>query len=126
MKTTNNKPIATKVKKHVKRNGLDYYWLERPAFDGSQGCANLDTEFFYPIAFIDQGANKLLKRICNECPFKQACQEYALAHEGHGYWGGTTPPERERIRKTKGWGLIAIEYIGEFFITGSVGRVGKH
>ena len=117
------KPQTTTIKKQVKRGDLTYYWLERPKFDGTQGCVELDTELFYPIAFIDQGETKTLKNLCNNCPFTQPCQEYALAHEGHGFWGGTTPPERERIRQTIGWGLVPAEYIGDFFLNNN-SRVG--
>lgn len=104
------------VKKTIKRGKLFYYWLERPKFDGSQSCVGVGTENFYPIAFTDKTDINILKRICNGCPFKQPCFEYALAHELHGFWGGSTPPERDRIRKMYGWGLVPAEYIGEFFI----------
>lgn len=111
------KPQASVIKKTIKRGELFYYWLQRPKFDGSQNCVGIDTETFYPIAFVDKEDIHVLKKICDACPFKQACYEYSLAHEPHGFWGGTTPPERDRIRKVYGWGLVPAEYIGEFFIS---------
>jgi hypothetical protein len=123
--TMNDKPLATKVKKHVKQGGLSYYWLERPKFDGSQNCANLDTEFFYPVSELDeqQVTIRMLKKVCSDCPFKQPCQEYALAHERYGFWAGMTTHERDRVRKVKGWGLVPVEYIGDFFTNNNL-RVG--
>jgi hypothetical protein len=117
-------PQTTKIKKQIKKGNLTYYWLQRPEFDGSQKCAGFDTDSYYPVAFIDQGEIKVLKKICEGCPFKQPCQEYALVHESYGFWGGTTPPERERIRKVIGWGLVPVEYINDFFFNGDA-RVGQ-
>jgi len=118
----NNKPLVSQVKKHIKRGDLDYYWIERPKFDDSQNCANLDTEFFYPIVESDeqQVTIRMLKKVCSDCPFKQECQEYALAHERHGFWAGMTTFERERVRKIKGWGLVPVEYIWDFFINNNL------
>ena len=38
------------------------------------------------------------KRICDFCPIKAQCAEYAIvAHEAHGVWGGTSPTDRKAI-----------------------------
>lgn len=38
------------------------------------------------------------KIICNLCPFKQACAEYAItSKEEFGVWGSTTPSERTSL-----------------------------
>ena len=38
------------------------------------------------------------KLICDFCPVKALCAEYAiLAQESHGIWGATTPAERKLI-----------------------------
>ena len=38
------------------------------------------------------------KLICDFCPVKNLCAEYAiLAQEAHGIWGATTPAERKLI-----------------------------
>jgi hypothetical protein len=38
------------------------------------------------------------KIICNFCPVRQLCADYAiLAEEPFGVWGGTTPAERKAI-----------------------------
>jgi putative component of membrane protein insertase Oxa1/YidC/SpoIIIJ protein YidD len=62
----------------------------------------------------------MLKKVCSDCPFKQECQEYALAHERHGFWAGMTTFERDRVRKIKRWGLVPVEYIWDFFINNNL------
>jgi hypothetical protein len=53
--------------------------------------------------FSARGENSAIteaKRICNTCPIKQKCLDYALYwNEQYGIWGGTTVRERRRIPK---------------------------
>ena len=71
-------------------------------FDGA-ACAGVDTEFFYPAKDkFEPGEAALLKRICVDCPVKQACLEWGVTMERYGVWGGTTPFERWGIRKRLG------------------------
>lgn len=38
------------------------------------------------------------KLICDFCPVKALCAEYAItAHEAHGIWGATSPTDRKAI-----------------------------
>ena len=38
--------------------------------------------------------------ICEDCPVREECLLYALEHDvAFGVWGGTTPTEREAVRK---------------------------
>ncbi len=61
------------------------------------GCKGLDVELFYPAPEDESEANEA-KAICAQCPVRQACLEYALAHrEREGVWGGMTERERRRI-----------------------------
>ena len=39
-----------------------------------------------------------LRRICRDCPILEDCREYALEHEVHGFWGGLTATERQKLR----------------------------
>lgn len=60
-------------------------------------CRGLDTEIFYPIPE-DEEAEMAAKAICETCPVREACLEYALgSREREGVWGGTTERERRRI-----------------------------
>jgi WhiB family redox-sensing transcriptional regulator len=60
-------------------------------------CRGLDAEIFYP-ASEDEADAAEAKAVCAECPVRQLCLEYALAHrEREGVWGGATERERRRI-----------------------------
>ena len=79
-----------------------------PVFDGTQACANMDTNLFYyeenagPRTSETAARNRFLLGVCNACPFKQPCFEYAIYNERYGFWGGTTQEQREKIRKVMG------------------------
>lgn len=40
-----------------------------------------------------------IKEICDSCPVKQECSNYAVVHEEYGIWGGETASERRKRRK---------------------------
>ena len=72
----------------------------------SAACKGVDTEMFYPNMEIYSPSEVLyFNRMCSECPVKAACLEWALAHERHGVWAGTTPHIRSQMRKEIGWVL---------------------
>lgn len=55
----------------------------------------VDPEIFYPTAGLPTAE---AKAICESCPVRQACSDYADAHhEHHGVWGGTQRT-RNRVR----------------------------
>lgn len=69
-----------------------------PSFDGSQLCAKVDPEIFFPHP-TDRAGIKNAKDICNQCNFTTRCLEYALWEPSlDGIWGGTTPRQRESLR----------------------------
>lgn len=40
------------------------------------------------------------KKICDDCPVREACLEWAIAnHEDHGVWGGASERQRREIRR---------------------------
>ena len=67
------------------------------AFLDSGLCAQTDPEAFHP----DKGGSaEPAKAFCRRCPAQADCLDYALAHdERFGVWGGTSPRERDRIRR---------------------------
>ena len=71
--------------------------------DGTPACSETDPEMWFTEGEKTQYAEvNLLKRICNGCEVKEVCLEYALHHSVMGYWAGTTPKERQRMRKRLG------------------------
>jgi WhiB family redox-sensing transcriptional regulator len=71
--------------------------MSAPLWSKHAACRGIDVEIFYPETEDDADAAEA-KEICAECPVRQACLEYALAHrEREGVWGGATERERRRI-----------------------------
>lgn len=59
-------------------------------------CMQTDPEAFFPEK---GGSNRDAKRICDECPVRAQCLEYAMRTEQqHGIWGGLSVMERRNIR----------------------------
>jgi WhiB family redox-sensing transcriptional regulator len=59
-------------------------------------CAQVDPELFFA-----RGRHRTARRICASCPVVGDCLAYALAlpTDPAGIWGGTTQPERSRLRR---------------------------
>lgn len=61
-------------------------------------CLGTDPELFFPTGGTHIGAEA--RALCNVCPVRQQCLDYALANkEEHGVWGGLSGRERERLTK---------------------------
>lgn len=83
-----------------------------PDFDGTQNCAGKDVEDFYRPTYdksptkaeIDKDYRKELKamQVCQGCAFWFPCQEWGIANEEFGVWGGTSEQQRRSIRKANG------------------------
>jgi len=71
-------------------------------------CAEVGTEIFFPRDRDDPDAGRLVdttreaKRICQTCPHMAECAEWAIQREPHGVWGGTSPRERQNLRRKLG------------------------
>jgi WhiB family redox-sensing transcriptional regulator len=60
-------------------------------------CAQTDPEAFFPEK---GGSTREAKRICMGCEVRDACLDYALAHdERFGIWGGLSERERRRLKR---------------------------
>ena len=58
-------------------------------------CLNEDPEIFFQTETIAEA-----KKICNDCPVRKQCLEYANIHEANdGVFGGLTGAERFQLRK---------------------------
>lgn len=72
-----------------------------PNFGDSALCAQTDSALFFPED--GQGAStQIAKRICQRCPKVAECLAWALKHDEHGVWGGTTENERRAIQMGRG------------------------
>lgn len=65
-----------------------------------------DPNMFFPfgadIPYMSETVCREAKKLCASCPVKQECLEWALEHEEHGIWGGSTPGERRLLRQNGG------------------------
>ena len=62
-------------------------------------CREVPPATFFPS---DGVGVEVAKRICEGCPAKEPCLEYALAYRiDHGVWGGTSERQRRRILKKR-------------------------
>lgn len=75
-----------------------------PSFDGTQPCASVDPELFFPegSSNVHAAAKKAITPICNSCEFIEPCLDFALRHDVQGLWAGTTEPDRKLIRRRTG------------------------
>lgn len=71
-----------------------------PYFDGSQPCAQIGGDFFFPESPAELHSNmRFIKPLCDSCDFKQECLEYAMTHDVIGIWAATTSKDRNTLRK---------------------------
>lgn len=69
---------------------------DQPAWMGDGVCSSTDPELFFP----DQGGHwQSAKRVCQACPVREQCLDFALEHGERGIWGGTSDRDRLRIRR---------------------------
>jgi len=64
-------------------------------------CATTDPELWFP-ELDSLWRVREAKNICEKCPVKKECLEYALVNGfKEGIWGGLSPTERNRVSKEK-------------------------
>lgn len=67
-------------------------------------CTNTDPELWFPDDNDTESSTRtryrIARQLCNQCPVKAKCLEYALAQpEYDGMWGGLAPAERKLLRR---------------------------
>lgn len=83
--------------------------VEYPSFDGTQLCAQSDPEAWFPESPFSLEV-RLVKKVCEACPFKDPCGEYALHYQVEGIWGATTASDRRKIRKKRNIKAIPLHF----------------
>jgi WhiB family redox-sensing transcriptional regulator len=73
-----------------------------PRFKNRPACEGTDTNLWFSAKGNDYPERELLARICNGCPARQECLEYALEYDVDGFWAGTLPRQRSAIRRVRG------------------------
>ena len=65
-------------------------------------CARADPDLFFPVSATGLALNQIdeAKRVCQGCPARTPCLEWALEHGvAAGIWGGATDEERRAMRQ---------------------------
>ena len=77
---------------------------EFPEFDGDEPCATLDPELYFPDDFYGQTrkTKRVMESLCRSCHSRAACLTWAVKHEVDGYWAGTNPHTRKKLRRELG------------------------
>jgi WhiB family redox-sensing transcriptional regulator len=68
----------------------DTDWMDLAA------CKNMDTDKFF---FHHAGRQQIkgVVEICNQCPVRERCRDWAVTNEiTYGIWGGLTPNQRRQ------------------------------
>ena len=74
--------------------------VEVPTWVDHAACGGVDPESWFPDGPGAKPQPAVLK-ICNACPVKQECLDYAVQHSiTDGIWGGLTYLKRLRLRPT--------------------------
>lgn len=64
---------------------------------GEPVCAQTDPEQWFPEK---GGSNAYAKAMCNDCPLKDPCLQFALLNnEIYGIWGGVAPRARQQMAR---------------------------
>jgi len=71
---------------------MDLSWMNKG------NCFGVDPNIMIPVEKSDE---HIAKEICQGCPIKEPCLDYALSHQEDGIWGGTDRRERYKIRKAR-------------------------
>lgn len=69
----------------------------------SAACNGVPSYVFFPDEQLNPGfkpdetfRNKTFKDFCGSCRVKSICKEFAVLHDMHGIWGGTTENDRSK------------------------------
>ena len=72
---------------------MDTAWMR------NGNCRDESPSLFFPS---DGSGVEVARRLCETCPVKEPCLEYALRNRiDHGVWGGTSERERRRILRQR-------------------------
>jgi WhiB family transcriptional regulator, redox-sensing transcriptional regulator len=76
----------------------------RDGWEARGACRHSDPELFFPVAARGPALRQLAKakRVCEDCPVRVQCLEYALqSGQSFGVWGGATEEERRLMRRRR-------------------------
>ena len=79
------------------------HYPDYPKFQGDEPCTEFPADMFYPDDGTHMVGYQTFIDLCtNYCKVYEQCLEWAVRHEGHGFWAGTLPRQRRRMRSQRG------------------------
>ena len=71
----------------------------RPHWQRQASCRGAGTDPWFPVS----GISKAARAVCEACPVRRLCLEYAITSSRvlQGIWAGTTEPERAQMRRER-------------------------
>lgn len=69
-------------------------------------CKGVSPDVFFPAAG-STAAEERAKAVCEGCPARAGCLDFALEHDEQGVWAGTTEQERRDLRRARALPLPA-------------------
>jgi len=63
-------------------------------------CAQADPELFYP-QYDSPSFTEDAIAVCDRCPVRAECLDWALDHEEQGVWGGTSEATRRSLKRPR-------------------------
>lgn len=85
----------------------DHLTIPEFVLEDDPNCATVDPELFFPqeTEYINGSIRYVYKnlaaakKVCEPCPLKMQCLEFALKNGEFGIWGGTTEEQRRNLRR---------------------------
>ena len=84
------------VPSSMRQNLGDLIYYEPTPWKADALCKDMDTEVFFGIT-----EPRVLRTICNACPVKAECLDYAVRNLEFGFWGGKSEEERQGLRRAR-------------------------
>jgi len=75
-------------------------FARRPAWFARAACRGMPVNLFFVRGRGDL-YDPAARATCRECPVREECLDWAIAHHETGYWGGTTDHDRLRLRRLR-------------------------
>ena len=91
--------------------------------DRQPACAGTDLDTWFPGENQARHSSEITaaKRVCKGCELMTGCLDWALRHEQHGIWAGTTETERRKMRREQGIVYVPLTF-AELYGRADAGR----
>ncbi len=75
------------------------FLTHRPCWQRQASCRGTGTDLW----FLTAGTSKAARAVCESCPVRRPCLEYAITSSRvlEGIWAGTTEVERTQMRRAR-------------------------